>query len=164
MEFKVTRNNELYHHGIKGQAWGVRNGPPYPLERHDNDSINGIVFRGRSYLRELLKNRVVDFYRWPEMSDDDYYLANELYNKKEEVRVSGEIYNRIGKVLRDDLSIIEKQTPVFTKHIPGYKITVVNKGYDEFKIIEIEKDESSKTWLDKIMDEVVGKGWEKYDY
>lgn len=22
---------ELYHHGIKGQQWGVRNGPPYPL-------------------------------------------------------------------------------------------------------------------------------------
>lgn len=24
--------NELYHHGIKGQKWGRRNGPPYPLE------------------------------------------------------------------------------------------------------------------------------------
>ena len=23
---------ELYHHGIKGQKWGVRNGPPYPLK------------------------------------------------------------------------------------------------------------------------------------
>ena len=26
--------NELYHHGIKGQKWGVRNGPPYPLKSH----------------------------------------------------------------------------------------------------------------------------------
>lgn len=24
--------NGLYHHGVKGQKWGVRNGPPYPLE------------------------------------------------------------------------------------------------------------------------------------
>lgn len=23
--------NELYHYGIKGMSWGVRNGPPYPL-------------------------------------------------------------------------------------------------------------------------------------
>lgn len=23
---------ELYHHGVKGQQWGVRNGPPYPIE------------------------------------------------------------------------------------------------------------------------------------
>jgi hypothetical protein len=25
--------SELYHHGIKGQKWGERNGPPYPLDR-----------------------------------------------------------------------------------------------------------------------------------
>lgn len=25
-------NDELYHHGIKGQQWGVRHGPPYPLD------------------------------------------------------------------------------------------------------------------------------------
>lgn len=24
---------ELQHHGIEGQRWGVKNGPPYPLER-----------------------------------------------------------------------------------------------------------------------------------
>lgn len=24
--------NELKHHGVKGQKWGVRNGPPYPIE------------------------------------------------------------------------------------------------------------------------------------
>lgn len=23
--------NELYHHGVKGMSWGVRNGPPYPI-------------------------------------------------------------------------------------------------------------------------------------
>ena len=26
---------ELYHHGIKGQKWGVQNGPPYPLKLSD---------------------------------------------------------------------------------------------------------------------------------
>lgn len=27
-----NNSDELYHHGIKGQKWGVRNGPPYPIE------------------------------------------------------------------------------------------------------------------------------------
>lgn len=33
--------NELYHHGIKGQKWGKRNGPPYPL----NPQTHGAVVR-----------------------------------------------------------------------------------------------------------------------
>lgn len=28
--------SELFHHGIKDQKWGVRNGPPYPLDRQKN--------------------------------------------------------------------------------------------------------------------------------
>ena len=31
MEVKRIPPTELYHHGIKGQEWGERNGPPYPL-------------------------------------------------------------------------------------------------------------------------------------
>lgn len=35
----------LAHHGVDGQKWGVRNGPPYPLDRqHGNYSKNDIVF------------------------------------------------------------------------------------------------------------------------
>lgn len=30
MKYKIV-NNELSHHGIMGQKWGTRNGPPYPL-------------------------------------------------------------------------------------------------------------------------------------
>lgn len=28
-------SDALYHHGIKGQRWGVKNGPPYPLDASD---------------------------------------------------------------------------------------------------------------------------------
>lgn len=33
-------SNHLYlvHHGIKGQKWGVKNGPPYPLDQNDKSA------------------------------------------------------------------------------------------------------------------------------
>ncbi len=33
-----TVGNDLTHHGIKGQKWGQRNGPPYPLGASDHSS------------------------------------------------------------------------------------------------------------------------------
>lgn len=32
---------ELVHHGIKGQKWGVRNGPPYPLAQKESVEKTG---------------------------------------------------------------------------------------------------------------------------
>lgn len=40
--------DELYHHGIKGQKWGVRNGPPYPLNGQTHSSVVKSASRGRS--------------------------------------------------------------------------------------------------------------------
>lgn len=37
MEINMN-NNELYHHGILGQRWGHRNGPPYPLDAGDHSA------------------------------------------------------------------------------------------------------------------------------
>ena len=31
---KKISYDELYHYGVKGQKWGVRRGPPYPLENN----------------------------------------------------------------------------------------------------------------------------------
>lgn len=36
--YKLVSNDELHHHGIFGQRWGVRNGPPYPLDDEDHSA------------------------------------------------------------------------------------------------------------------------------
>lgn len=38
-------NTYLYHHGIMGQKWGVRNGPPYPLK-------GGMYYKDASYFEK----------------------------------------------------------------------------------------------------------------
>lgn len=40
--------DELYHHGIKGQKWGVQNGPPYPLDKGRKQTKYGFKGRGGS--------------------------------------------------------------------------------------------------------------------
>ncbi len=41
--------NVVAHHGIKGQKWGVRNGPPYPLDRFDGDGLKNAA--GKSIIK-----------------------------------------------------------------------------------------------------------------
>jgi hypothetical protein len=38
-DWRNYTNDELYHHGIKGQKWGVQNGPPYPLDQKTHDAV-----------------------------------------------------------------------------------------------------------------------------
>lgn len=43
--------NELYHHGIKGQRWGKRNGPPYPLDPEDHSEAEKKAMNGKKVAR-----------------------------------------------------------------------------------------------------------------
>lgn len=50
----------LAHHGVKGQKWGVRNGPPYPLDKSSgNDKIEDIQI-GKSLGAKSLNYDVLD--------------------------------------------------------------------------------------------------------
>lgn len=42
-------DNYLVHHGVKGQKRGVRNGPPYPIDRSKRDGLKNTV--GKSIIK-----------------------------------------------------------------------------------------------------------------
>lgn len=52
----------ISHHGIDGQKWGVRNGPPYPLDKNQknntksssNSNTKRILKIGFDYIKKIL--------------------------------------------------------------------------------------------------------------
>lgn len=36
---RVADDDILAHHGVKGQKWGVKNGPPYPIQDHERVAV-----------------------------------------------------------------------------------------------------------------------------
>lgn len=72
-------NNYLSHHGVQGQKWGIKNGPPYPL--NSNEKL------GRA---ERLTSQTLDKYK------DQY---NNLKHVKITDNTNGRIYTKNGKVI-----------------------------------------------------------------
>lgn len=51
--------NYISHHGIEGQQWGVRNGPPYPLDKATKKKVNKEVLRQLIIARKPLEDHTL---------------------------------------------------------------------------------------------------------
>lgn len=72
--------NELYHHGIDGQKWGKKNGPPYPLSRAEHRRVvrSAKAAKKRNLSYDSAKRNV------RKMTDDDLDLALERLRREKE--------------------------------------------------------------------------------
>ena len=76
-DLKDKANDILSHHGIKNQQWGVRNGPPYPL---DSD--------GKKSFREQLKKRKAEKRKKKIMNDPNKITKHADMFTEEELRIA----------------------------------------------------------------------------
>lgn len=131
----------LLHYGILGQKWGIRRTP------------------------EELGRKAI--YKTGKMPIDEYARACELWQRLSEFPgLSGKEKERVYEELDNNLSDDERTYSIVSRRIDNYLYTAINKGHNQYKIIDRERKEPPSTWselLDDILSEVVGKDWRKYD-
>ena len=74
----VILNDELYHHGILGQKWGKRNGPPYPLKASDHSTSE----KKAGWRKSLKKDKEIDSSNKKRYNDDQKYRNGKATAKK----------------------------------------------------------------------------------
>ena len=113
-------HSEIYHHGILGQEWGKRNGPPYPLrggsysrsetkalkearknkysrynkKHYDEVLKKGTVLKTLSYDKDRTSKGDM-FFASHTKADIDHY--KEFFNKKSKMPIYDEYGNKIGE-------------------------------------------------------------------
>lgn len=76
MKYRIVKN-ELRHHGIMGQRWGTRNGPPYPLGGGDYSARE----RAEIYKKRKHPNSIYNKKHFDEVLGKGSQLSTLSYNK-----------------------------------------------------------------------------------
>lgn len=154
--------DELYHHGIKGQKWGVQNGPPYPLDSK--------VSTGKSLRKSKTSGKKVFVSGSSKTQDKE----SNYYYKKLPKGVREELDQRMKNkdiIIVGDAPGIDRQVQDYLKkkhyknvevYSPGDEPRYLkNKKWKNNLIDSSEFEPGSKEWLakkDKIMSEVADEG------
>lgn len=116
---------ELKHYGTEGMQWGVRNGPPYPLERN---------YGRLSSWSKPIKGRV--FYKSTEMPIKEYNRASELWKRIKELPLSRSEKEAVYENFDNNLTTEEKKCAVVNDEYKDHEYVAINRGHNDYKIIK----------------------------
>lgn len=74
----VDDSEYLEHHGIDGQKWGVRNGPPYPLRNNPKT----VVYQGEKYVNDVKSHSAESFAKGVVLGSQLMSVAADYYDAK----------------------------------------------------------------------------------
>lgn len=126
----------LAHHGIKGQKWGVRNGPPYPL---DNSDISDRIYNNaKSHISKISS----DVKSAAKKSGCELYglehqlkTIDSINRKLNKLKIEESLNNsQAASLIRDAIRFTTiSSDDDFVDHYNVFKKELENKGYKEVR-------------------------------
>ena len=117
-------NKDIFHHGIKGQKWGVRNGPPYPLK--DRRS------RGSAKVDESKTSNIPNCKKLTNYKGPMYFIStSNMDDKTLEPRVADNYFTRNG--YEDNTTKRVSFAPSVNQCLMGLSQDVSNKDFYVYK-------------------------------
>lgn len=152
MYYRITRTDDyLMHHGILGQKWGVRNGPPYPL----NDGSYS------KSLKNTFGNKVK--FKYYEMPPSEIALAKKMNSKLKEVELPYKITkNHVNSIFENNLSDEAKSLALVSETDSNYRYDAINLGHGNYKVYNWDHlERKPRDVVDAVMLEMFGPGYEE---
>lgn len=98
--------DEIYHHGILGQKWGKRNGPPYPLGASDKSYLENKYERQKASVKNLQQKRREVAQTKGITSDKYSKVSKKLYLERERTK-----YTK-AKIDKDDVAKVNAKAGI----------------------------------------------------
>lgn len=136
MSYYIVPKNELYHYGVPGMHWGIRNGPPYPLNAHTAASsiykqaqkrVNKISTDVINSAKQTSSKMYGLEYKLKTESSIERKIDKESKEKKCSI---GEAAGSIKDAIRFTTISSERD---FVNNYEQFKALMENKGYSEIR-------------------------------
>lgn len=156
-----SRNAELYHHGIKGQKWGVENGPPYPLSSDVStgkrlkkvEKLEKKIEQNRGYMKEhedYYKNKA-DREAAMKKNDRDQKVKKTIDNTVRKIEKANKKIEKANEKFEKQSSRIEKHNERQLENSPGRKLAKEDALKAEIKIKKLLAKENGGKYRYKDM-------------
>lgn len=100
-------------------------------------------------------------FRTARMSNEEYMLAKSMWNEYDEIDIPQSEKERIYEELDNNLTVEEKESALVHRPIGNYYYSAINKGHNQYKIIDMSLIEKPKDIVEEVLTEMFGEGWEK---